>query len=357
MNHMNKKSKERCAFMDSKGLCTNDDNQGGGFRCDGCENFVAESSGGEEVPATGAQPGRRGGVRYLKTLMIPMAQLEAHPDAAAFGAEAEDRTALKSSIMEVGILDPISVMEADGGERYLVLDGCGRLAALRDAGADEALCMVFDLGEMSPSDFALQRNTMQRKVTTGQRLLCYLTVNRAAVLDAAEHADGLLKTELRSRDRSSKRDYASRAIAERLGVSDKDVRAGVELLRQDAEVADLEDDAPAAALRTVWERVMQGATPIRRWRPAWEGIQKTKGAAKAPTDHAALATRALTSLRTVFTGWHEIPAAAHPVLLDIMLDVLKTAPDSAEQTIYAAADELKARRLAKTKRRRADEEA
>ena len=63
--------------------------------------------------------------------MIPMAQLEAHPDAAAFGAEAEDRTALKSSIMEVGILDPISVMEADGGERYLVLDGCGRLAAGR----------------------------------------------------------------------------------------------------------------------------------------------------------------------------------------------------------------------------------
>lgn len=350
---MNKKSKERCAFTDSKGFCTNNDNQGGGFRCTGCDNFVAESSGGEEVPATGAQPGRRG-VRYLKTLMIPTAQLEAHPDAAAFGAEAEDRTALQSSISEVGMLDPISVMEADGGERYLVLDGCGRLAALRDAGADEALCMVFDLGEMSPSDFALQRNTMQRKVTTGQRLLCYLTVNRSAVLEDAEDRGGGDQRSLRSRDRS---DFGSRAIAERLGISDKDVRAGVELLRQDAEVADLEDDAPAAALRTVWERVMQGATPIRRWRPAWEGIQKTKGAAKAPTDHAALATRALTSLRTVFTGWHEIPAAAHPVLLDIMLDVLKTAPDSAEQTLYAAADELKARRLAKTKRRRADEEA
>ena len=310
------------------------------------------------------------GPRYVKTRMIQTCVLVPHPDALAFGAAIEDRVALSSSVAEVGLLDPISVVE--NGETYWVLDGCGRLDAIRATGADEALCTVFDLNGMSPREFAMQRNTMQRKVTTGQRLMCYLSVNRTAVLKASERGAGRplvlelaglgdpdyrKKKQLRSRDRNL-REYCSRAVSERLGISDKAVRAGVDLLKAETEFADADaDDGSARALREVMERVMGGATPIRRWRPAWEGIMKTKGGERAPVNHGALARRALVSLRTGFTNWQEIPVPGQVVLLEMLRGVLKMAPESAESYIFEAAEALKAAREKKTRRaNRRDEE-
>ena len=75
---------------------------------------------------------------------------------------------LSSSVSDVGLLDPISVME--NGERYLILDGCGRFDAIAEAGGTEAMCTVFELDGLSPREFAMQRNTMGRKVTTGLHL-------------------------------------------------------------------------------------------------------------------------------------------------------------------------------------------
>ena len=86
-------------------------------------------------------------------------------------------------------------VNADGSphlrENWLVIDGCGRLDATSAWGdAAQLPCMVFDLGDFSVREFSLHRNTMQRKVTTGQRVLCYLALSHESktetVRDTAE---------------------------------------------------------------------------------------------------------------------------------------------------------------------------
>lgn len=257
--------------------------------------------------------------RYLETKMISLSLLDKHPDAEAFGADVEDRVALSSSVSDVGLLDPISVME--NGERYLILDGCGRFDAIAEAGGTEAMCTVFELEGLSPREFAMQRNTMGRKVTTGQRLMCYLSLNQAAVLEASDSATAGRHSKSVSRETN----YTTAGIAARLGVSKNDVMAGIDLLktRDDA----VNNDGNVLATGEVYSAVMDGRLPIRRWKPAYEGKIKTKGMAKAETNYVNLATRTLTSLGTVFENWQEIPLSAREPILDKLDDLMSTSPE------------------------------
>ena len=227
----------------------------------------------EDIKGAKARP------RLLEMRAIPLSLLRKHPDAEAFGAEEEDRQALRGSVAECGLLDPISVVPADdaaGG--WLVIDGCGRLDAARARGYAYVPCMVFDLGDFTPREFALHRNTMQRKVTTGQRVLCYLALSRES------------KTE------------TVRDTAEKLGCSQADIVAGSEL-RHEAE----KEDAEAA--REIYDDVLAGRTPIRRWKAALAGRTATKDKPKKPIDYEKLAYVALRSLRTVAEAWPNIKGA------------------------------------------------
>lgn len=222
---------------------------------------------------------RRRMPKLVEMKALPMEQLSPHPDAEAFGAEEEDRQALRGSVAECGLLDPISVVPADdaaGG--WLVIDGCGRLDAARARGYAYVPCMVFDLGDFTPREFALHRNTMQRKVTTGQRVLCYLALSRES------------KTE------------TVRETAEKLGCSQMDIVAGSEL-RHEAE----KEDAEAA--REIYDDVLAGRTPIRRWKAALAGRTATKDKPKKPIDYEKLAYVALRSLRTVAEAWPGLKGA------------------------------------------------
>lgn len=221
---------------------------------------------------------RRRMPKLVEMKALPMEQLSPHPDAEAFGADEEDRQALRGSVAECGLLDPISVVPADaaaGG--WLVIDGCGRLDAARARGYAYVPCMVFDLGDFSVREFALHRNTMQRKVTTGQRVLCYLAVSR----DTGE-----------SMEKS----------AQKLGCSKMDIVAGSEL-RHEAE----KEDADAA--REIYDDVLAGRTPIRRWKAALAGRTATKDKPKKPIDYEKLAYVALRSLRTVAEAWPGLKGA------------------------------------------------
>lgn len=271
--------------------------------------------------------------RYVETKVIPLALLTKHPDAEAFGADVEDRTAQASSVTDVGLLDPVAVMFED--DRYLILDGCGRYDAMQAAGAEAVLCMVVELHGITPREYAMHRNTMGRRVTTGQRLMCYLAINQTQVMAAAEEAKDAKNTgayggrgKVRSRDRSA---YSSRAVAERLGVSDKDVRAGIALLQA---VHD-EEEARPESLQETYDAVMDGRLPIRRWKPAYEGKVKTKGKAKAATDYSALAIRTMASLGTVFAGWQQIVHADRGVVLDTFAEVLEQAPEDIRVLLMA----------------------
>lgn len=391
--------KDRCWFADDKGVCKNPDENTQGAACSLCEAFVklsgqatAERCGqcayryddgycpkhGQQrqdddpscknfEPFSDAWKNRKlettkmtQRIRHIETKMIPLESLTKHPDAEAFGADAEDRQAQASSVGDVGLLDPIAVTVADGGEGYMILDGCGRYDALRAAGAEEALCLVVELDGMTPREFAMHKNTMGRKITTGQRLLCYLSIHKAEVLAAADSGSAIARGHVTaggpgSRDtggrgnlRSRDHGFYTRDIAERLGVSDKDVRAAVDLLKTaDAQQDATEDGEAGQSVQETFDAVMDGRLPVRRWRPAYMGKAKTKGAQRAPINYPALAQRTLASLRTVFDGWQEIGFADREAILSEFAAAVASAPDDVShllQKMLAVADGAKARK-------------
>ena len=247
---------------------------------------------------------RRRMPKLVEMKALPMEQLSPHPDAEAFGAEEEDRQALRGSVAECGLLDPISVVPADdaaGG--WLVIDGCGRLDAARARGYAYVPCMVFDLGDFTPREFALHRNTMQRKVTTGQRVLCYLQTNGPEDLRV-------------SRDSRSE-------IAKTLGCSTKDVEEARSLMEE------VEKDHAAAeeeALHEVFDDVLAGRTPIRRWRAALNGRTATKDKPKNPVDYKRLCNSVCASLRTICKAWGGLKGALRDEIGEKLGDVLAVAP-------------------------------
>lgn len=260
---------------------------------------------------------RRRMPKLVEMKALPMEQLSPHPDAEAFGAEEEDRQALRGSVAECGLLDPISVAPADdaaGG--WLVIDGCGRLDAARARGYAYVPCMVFDLGDFSVREFALHRNTMQRKVTTGQRVLCYLQTN-------GQETGGM------SRD-------TRREIAKTLGCSDHDVAAARELMEE------VEKDHAAAeeeALHEVFDDVLAGRTPIRRWKAALAGRTATKDKPKKAIDYAAVCARVCASLDTLFKAWPSLRGQLKGEIEDALYGALERAPFALPQPAGSGDDE------------------
>ena len=244
--------------------------------------------------------------RLVEMRAIHISCLFKHPDAEAFGAEAEDRAALAGSVAECGLLDPLSVVPKDAegcSDAYWVIDGCGRLESLFALGPGQRVpCMVFDLGDFSPREFALHRNTMQRKVTTGQRVLCYL---QTTGLSSREDTEG---------------GGSVRTVAQRLGCSKDDIMAAYELCRE------AEGQGADGAAREVYEAVLAGRTPIRRWKAAVKGIEATRDRPKRPVDYAALCARVCASLGTIFRAWPELTGATKGAIEDALRQCLDGAP-------------------------------
>lgn len=242
--------------------------------------------------------------RLVEMRAIHLTNLYKHPDAEAFGAEEEDRQALSGSVAECGLLDPLSVVAKDAAaDAWWVVDGCGRLDALRAASPGGLVpCMVFDLGDFSVREFALHRNTMQRKVTTGQRVLCYLALSRESKPETV------------------------RDTAAKLGCSQADIVAARELIEE----TEKED---AEAVREVYEDVLAGRTPIRRWNAAMKGRTATKGKPKRPIDYKKLASAAMTSLGTVFKAWTKLRGAVKDEICDELFDLFSGAPDDAREAV------------------------
>lgn len=249
---------------------------------------------------------RRAMPKLLEIRSIAWSRLRKHPDAEAFGADAEDRAALTGSVAECGLLDPLSVVDGplEGGEKtWLVIDGCGRLDALSGRGSGLPVpCMVFDLGDFSVREFALHRNTMQRKVTTGQRVLCYMATMGADGAAPGKTPGAGVSHDTRDDSLRVSRD-TRREISETLGCSPVDVAAARELLEE----AGKEDASEVA--REVYEDVLAGRTPIRRWKAALAGREATRDKPKKPVDFRALAERSITSLGTVAEAWPTLRGA------------------------------------------------
>ncbi|RZA06562.1 MAG: hypothetical protein EOP02_38195, partial [Proteobacteria bacterium] len=86
--------------------------------------------------------------------------MKQHPLSAAFPAmPAEQFQALKDSIMDIGVQDPISVFEG------MVIDGWHRYTAASELGMD---CPTVDLGDVDPQAFVVAKNKARRHITMSQ---------------------------------------------------------------------------------------------------------------------------------------------------------------------------------------------
>ena len=83
-----------------------------------------------------------------------------HPLSAAFPAiGADDFQALKDSIENIGVQNPITLFEG------MVIDGWHRYSAANDLGMN---CPAVELGDVDPRDFVLAQNKARRHVTQAQ---------------------------------------------------------------------------------------------------------------------------------------------------------------------------------------------
>lgn len=277
---------------------------------------------------------------------VRVADCRPHADAEAYSASGGDRAALANSVGEAGILSPVAVVPDGDGGGWLVIDGIGRLDALRAAGAAETDAQVFDLGDLSVAEFVVSKNAMTRKVTTGSRVMAYLRCHEREVLEAADpkkynarkFAKGLKNGRLTgavSHETAPDKGWNAKEIAARLGVSKQDVLAGVELLKASAEAGDGGEDGRDGArpspygrldLAETVEAVLRGETPIRRWRAAAGGrVSKTGG--RAAADYAAIAWRTVRSWRGVWENWQTVPMEARAGILAEFRAALESLPE------------------------------
>ena len=366
---MNTASGGRCRFTDEDGFCTNENMQGGGFRCFGAGCECREPIRGPK-PAAPIQQADNNKEKEpkmkrptYKMQRIKLADCKPHADAEAYSASTEDRAALGNSIEETGVLSPIAVVPDEDGKRttasndaepqkWFVIDGIGRMNALIAAGETETDAQVFDLGDLSVAEFVVCKNAMMRKVTTGTRVMAYLKCHEREVLAAAKEEN--IRSRMGSKWRNgwkaavscetaaSDKGWSAKEIAERIGVSKNDVLAGIELLKEvsgvDGALGDRALPAVGAdhrAARPTYEQmdlfetmdsVMHGETPIRRWKAAASGkVSKVGG--KAAADYTSIAIRIVKSLPGMWQNWQTVPMDTRGLIIEEFRKALEWLPE------------------------------
>ena len=285
-----------------------------------------------------------------KMQKIKLADCKPHADAEAYSASTEDRAALGNSIEETGVLSPIAVVPDEDSKRttasndadpqkWFVIDGIGRMNALIAAGETETDAQVFDLGDLSVAEFVVCKNAMMRKVTTGTRVMAYLKCHEREVLAAADPekyqqrpgngANFKPKRHAVSRDTAWDKGWSAKAIAERIGVSNKDVLAGIELLKEvsgETESVQQQGKYVQLDLFETMDSVMHGETPIRRWKAAASGkVSKVGG--KAAADYTSIAIRIVKSLPGMWQNWQTVPMDMRGIIIEEFRKALEWLPE------------------------------
>lgn len=276
-------------------------------------------------------------LEFVRSAVLDIDRLEPHEDAVAFwgeyGGPSADMRALEQSVREHGVLEPLMVvpmlkgktLEAfgdlpEGEQEYFIVDGCSRYLAACSAGLDSVPCSVYAMDIGGVRSLAFEKNAVRHHLGTGQRILRYLDLNQGQVLDAWDRGqDPAKKGAMGGRGKKAgvtDSGFSKDAIAVRLGVSDKDVLAGIHLLKSKAAGGLAQKDehgrtvfVPSAdpgfrdAIDGCYADVMEGRTPIRRWLAAFGGRRATEGAAKAPTNYPRLAVESLVGLRNALDHW------------------------------------------------------
>lgn len=246
--------------------------------------------------------------------VVQIDRLHPHPDA-LMPMDDQDKICMSTSIADRGVIQPLLVIERLSpvkGEActYEVVDGCNRLEMARAAGISELPCMMIETDNVKA--VVMECLGTGRKRSTGQRVMAFLELHKRKVLQVAEIVgDGCHRGKKKAsvghvthREIPKELDnFTAERIAERLGVSRKDVGMGIELLREEA--AAEKEDAPK--FLNVRMMLLSGSLSIRRWRPAMAG-KWTVQQGRASVDYGTVMMRGIDNVKTGILNWKKIDA-------------------------------------------------
>jgi len=161
-------------------------------------------------------------LRGFKALSrIPVAAIEPNPDPPRVEFDEKELAQLAASIREHGLLQPISVIEVEAGQRYRLIAGERRLRAVQLLGEEAIEAIVYAPGD-APKDLdlvAAMENTNRADLTPVELAEVVLKLMRkGGILDTAEE----LRTaanRLRKRGVRSSKDGEVARLFEQLGIS------------------------------------------------------------------------------------------------------------------------------------------
>jgi hypothetical protein len=232
--------------------------------------------------------------------------LEPHPDA-ILPMDQEDTDLLADSVRENKVLLPLLVsFDKNKAGTHLIYDGVNRWKNTFPK-TDLLPCILANVPD--PRNFALTCLGTGRKRSTGQRVMAYLEMNRISVLKVAEMLDGGHSAALKDRNRAGQmtgpvipkklEEFTAEAISSKLGISDKDVRLGINLMQAEEAASGVEKE-PFQKQRF---SLLAGGGSIRRWKSAVAGRKVTE---KVEPNWADLADRSMVSLLNTFKNWDKI---------------------------------------------------
>jgi hypothetical protein len=106
-------------------------------------------------------------------------EMKQHPLSAAFPAMPADQfSALKDSITDIGVQDPITLYEG------MVIDGWHRYTAAQEVGVE---CPTVELGDVDPQAFVIAKNKARRHIQQGQIALAVAAVYQWKPRGANQH--------------------------------------------------------------------------------------------------------------------------------------------------------------------------
>ena len=100
--------------------------------------------------------------------------------------QADEYQALHDSIMEIGVQNPITLLDG------MVIDGWHRYTVANELGMD---CPTVELGDVDPRDFVLAQNKARRHVTQAQLAMATTAVYAWKPLGTNQHAGSALSAE------------------------------------------------------------------------------------------------------------------------------------------------------------------
>lgn len=270
--------------------------------------------------------------------MIHHDQLAPHPDA-QLPIEQDDSASMDASVDSEGVLLPILVSAKPNAEnRHWIYDGVNRWRSARKSPDISGLpCILANVPDVRK--LALTCLGTGRKRSTGQRVMAYLEMHRAPVLEVAVIVgDGLvpgvrvkrMAGQMTGHEIPKKlEDFTAEAIARKLGVSDKDVRLGIELLRAEYMAPEAQKE-PFLKQRLT---LLAGGSSIRRWKAAVAGRKATAGTQRSGADYTDLLPKAMATVRNGFSAWPKLDWA--------YLDSKQPGRDSQGETVESAVAMLK----------------